>query len=60
MGKIEIEGNEDELNRVSVFLTNNNIKHIVCDDLSLKSNSKNVSESNKINQVKKNSWMEES
>lgn len=31
MKKIEIKGSEEELNRISIFLKNNNINHIIRD-----------------------------
>ncbi|WP_169630325.1 hypothetical protein [Flavobacterium sp. ASW18X] len=33
MPKIEISGDKDELKRISIFLSNNNINHILNDDL---------------------------
>ncbi len=33
MARIEIKGSPEELERITIFLTANNIKHVITDDL---------------------------
>ncbi len=37
MAKIEITGSPEELDRITIFLTANNIKHVITEDLGKRS-----------------------
>ena len=52
MPKIEIPGDHEQLHRISIFLTNNNIKHEIKEEAVVKENSEKITGN-------KNSWMDD-